>query len=172
MSVSARTLTDAQATVARPLYLLELGFSTVEHLSTRGDVTWAGQTWTANGVSVGRITPATADGAQRAEITLPNDTYAYSAIVLGEGIEGASLKIWKLYGEAPFADEDAVQVFDGVMDVARLGDVVRITATSGGRDNEQVPHLLFAPPVFNHLPAPGTIFYWRGERVTLEAGNG
>jgi len=171
MTVSARTIADAQADVARPLYLLELGFSAVEHLSTRGDVNWNGQTWTANGVSVGRITPATADGAQTAEITLPNDSYAYSAIVLGEG-KGAALRIWKLYGEPPFADGDAVELFNGVMDVARLGDVVRITATAAGRNNEQVPHLLFAPPVFNHLPAPGTVFFWRGDRVILEGGNG
>ncbi len=168
MTVSARTLSDAQADVARPLYLLELGFSAVEHLSTRDDVTWNGQTWAANGVSVGRITPATADGAQTAEIILPNDSYAYSAIVLGEGVEGKSLRIWKLYGEPPFASEDAVQVFDGVMDVARMGHQVRITANSAGRNNEQVPHLVFAPPVFNHLPVPGTIVWWRGEKVILE----
>ncbi len=171
MPIDVSTSTDAALAedVTKPRYLVQLGFETVQYLCTREDVTWNGQTWTGNGVQVGRLF-TNSDGGQGATIELPNADNAYSSLVFSEGVAGRVCKIWVLYGDAPFADEDAVPVFDGVMDACDVGALrVQVTCIGDGDKTGISPNLVIGPPVFNHLPAAGTVLYWGNGTYKLEA---
>lgn len=114
-TLSANLQTEVGAPVTTPAFLVEIGFSTVLRLSTRGDQTWNGQTWA--GGRLGKV-QAGSDGGQ---IEVMNTDLAAGALVLGEGVADRPISVWKFYGDNP-AVGDAHQVFAGVGDTVDIGD--------------------------------------------------
>jgi hypothetical protein len=169
-----RTLTTATATatastVTTPAYLVEISFSTVLRLSTRGDQSWSGYTWT--GGRLGKVSGLSWDGkgTQTGSLDIINTDLAYSALVLNEGVADRPVKIWKFYGDNPGA-LDPVAVFDGVSDEADIGpDAVRITLVSSKTTALYAPRRFIGPGIgLNHLRPAGSRDTWGGQTYILE----
>lgn len=151
-----------------PAYLVEIGFSTTLRFCTRKTVDWGGYFWVLAGVQVGSITTGTG-GAKSVSVSIPNNQFAFSQLVLSQNAAGRRLRIWKLFGEAPYAQEDAVMVFDGVIeDVPEMMDRVVLSAASKTARAAFAPNITVNPPYFNHLPRPGQTIIWGGETYELQ----
>ncbi len=171
-ALSSSTQAETEKTVTTPAFLVEIAFSTILRLSTRGDQSWNGYAWT--GGRVGKISGLQWDGQGRQSggIELINSDLAYSALVLNEGVADRGVKIWKFYGDNPALD-DPVAVFDGVADDATIGpDAVRIGLVGERASTLYAPRRFIGPATgFNHLSPAGTRLSWGGENYTLERGN-
>lgn len=152
----------------RPAYLVEIGFTTKLRFCTRTSADWNGFLWAHGGVQVGQITTG-AGGAKSATVTLPNNAFAFSQIVLAESAAGKALKIWKLFGEPPYATADAALVFDGIIDeVPEMVERVVLNASSRTARAAFAPSITIGPPFFNFLPRPGQTIVWGGETYELQ----
>ena len=171
-TLSAKTTAATGQTITQPRYLVQLGFSTTLYLSTLGGVTWNGISWVESAVQVGRFSQDRS-GSLRGELVLPNEDGLFGAIVLGEDTRDASVKVWQLYGDAPYAYEDAVMLFDGVMGAIReVGDTIPVTVTSVGIATARSPRIALSTWLGDDMPVPGTVIRWGSETLTLVAQNG
>lgn len=171
-ALTSPTTAAVGADVTQPGYLVQIDFASPLRLSGRGAITWAGQSWAAWDVRIDGIGIDGAASAQNGSVTLGNADYTTGALVLGEGVSGRAVNIWKFYGEAP-ALGDPVLVFSGVGDDAIIspdGGVVRIGLQQSGGVT------LFCPRTYitresgrAFLPATGSIIQWNGETFRLEA---
>lgn len=172
-TLSTYTTTEIAKAITRPIHLVELVTdATTYRWSSSGDVPYASVTWTGNGVSVEDLRNL-AGGGQEGRISLPNIDGAAAALVLGTGIADRVLRIYELAGDGPYTAGDAALLFDGVCDAATSIDDERVTIdiTSAARNMEQSPRILWN--LFcNHMPAPGTVIPWAGERYALEPRSG
>lgn len=166
--LTAATGTEIARGITRPRYLIELVMENVTYRWSSGsEATWNGQLWTQNGAQVDDLR-AVAGGAQEGRISLPNHDNAASALVLSDGINGRACRIWQIYGDGPFATDDAVLLFEGVCDGAELAiERVSIDLTSAGRVNELSPRLYW-DMACTHIPPAGTVISWGGEHYRLE----
>jgi hypothetical protein len=150
-TVTAATQTAISGPASHTIYLIELGFSQPLRLSTREQLTWAGQVWQRTGARLGSIQ------AEQAEIDLANHDYAAGALVLTEGVKDKPVVIYQLSGPGPWATDDAEELFRGVMDdVPQITERVRIRCTRQSISTTTSPRDVVAPPICNHLVPPGT----------------
>lgn len=151
LELSSATTTAIGADFVQPVYFVEIGFSTTIYLSSGREVTWAGHTWDEGGVRVLGV-------GEQASLQLPNQDSVYSAIILGEGIRDCTAKIWACYTVSPASDDPAL-IFDGYLSSASTidRDKVILECRSEATRELHVPNLVCAPPLMNHLTAPGTI---------------
>ena len=150
-TLSSKTATAIAQPVTAPRYLVELGFSSTLRYSSRETLTWNSLSWVSAGILVDSIAP------DSASITLGNSDNSISAIVLGEGVRDKSIKIWALDGASPYAVDDAVLLFDGVMSsVLSVAQRVSIACSARQFASTNSPRHRIAPPVCNHLPPVGT----------------
>lgn len=168
-TLSTQTQSDIAQTVTTPRYLIELGFTTVVRLSTRGDVTYMGAGWVDSGAVVDGLN-TTPGGGKSLTLQLPNYDNAYTSLVLNFGIRDRSVKVYVLYSNDPFpADEDGELIFEGRMDaVPSFGDVLTLDCQSDGnrtRNSPRTPLVLFLGA---DMPAPGTVITWNGGSLTLQ----
>lgn len=149
--LTANVQTATTAPLTAPRYLIELGFTVVQRHSTREQLNWNGLTWIQTGAMVDRYEE------KAAVVSLANADLAAGAIVLGEGVKGKAITIWALYGDAPHAVDDAVELFTGFMDTYSFqGMRVQITCTRQSISTSHSPRHVIAPPICNHLVVPGT----------------
>ena len=167
-TLTAATKTEIERDITRPIYLVELVMATVTYrLSTGPAVSWNGSTWSQSGAQVDDLR-AVSGGAQEGRISLPNHDNAASALVLSDGVAGRACRIWQLYGDGPYATNDAVLLFDGECDGADLTiERVSIDLTSSGRIRELSPRLYWEH-FCKHIPPAGTVISWGGEHYRLE----
>lgn len=142
-ALTANTAAEVTASVTRPLYLVELGLATTLRFSTREQVTWRGLTWSAAGLRV--------DLSGR-KLSLLNETLSYTDDFLA-GVSGKPVTIWLLYGDAPFGDTDAEEVFVGEIGAVGIGERIEIRLRPAPA--RRLPRLYVTPPTFNHLPPDG-----------------
>ena len=165
--LSSATASAVANQVTKPFFVMQLGFPSNLFYSTRGTVSWNSVTWTGVDAKLNALN-TDRNGTIRGSIEVANHDNVMSALVLNHGVQNRECKIWKLYGDGPFAVEDAVQVFDGVMDgVPGIGNYVQITIASEGLFSQYTPRILCSPPTFNHLPPRGTIIFWEGDNYEL-----
>ncbi len=167
-TLSSAINTATAGTVTTPGYLVEIDFGTVLRLSSRGDQSWNGYTWT--GGRIGKISGLQWDGKgqQAGSIDLINSDLAMGALVLNEGVADRSVKIWKFYADSP-ATGDPVAVFDGVADAADIGpDKVSLALLSQNGRTLSAPRRFIGPGIgFNHLAPAGTKITWGGQTYEL-----
>lgn len=161
--LSANLEASVAQTVTTPAFLIQIDFSTVLRLSSRGDQSWDGNLWT--GGRLGKI-QASSDGGQ---VEIMNSDLAAGALVLNEGISDRPISIWQFYGDNPDL-ADAVQIFSGVGDSAEIAhDRIRIKLTAGNRRTLYSPRrFINSVSGFNNLLPAGTRITWGGETFTLE----
>ena len=162
----AKTLAASIATatgqrVTTPGYLVQIDFSTVLRLSTRGDQSYGGYTWTAG--RLGKVDAGEGGGS----IELLNGDLAMSALVLNEGLAGRAVTVWAFYADNP---TDVEQVFAGVADASDIGQaVVRTRLLPEGRNTQYSPRrFINAASGFNTLMPAGTRLTWGGQTFVLE----
>lgn len=170
----ARELTTALAdalarAVTEPLYLVQIDLAGQSlRYSSAGAVSWLDQTWLPAGLRVEELRPAEA-GGQEGRLALANQDNVLSALLLAESLYDRRVRIWTLYGRGPWDEEDAVLLFDGALDGARLDPYrAELDLVSQDAGTAYSPRLYVDPPLCRHLPAPGTVVAWEGERYVLE----
>lgn len=172
-TLSSNTATETARPITRPMHLVHIVTDTVTYRwCSSNTVTFDGQTWTGNGVAVTALRNL-AGGGMEGQISLPNIDGAGAAVALNNDLIDKACRIYELYGDGPYNVADAVVIFDGVCDAASdIGDErVIIDITSAARNRELSPRMLWN--LFcNHMPAPGTVIAWAGERYTLEPRDG
>lgn len=151
--------------VQRPAWLVELGMSSTVRLSSYGNVSWNGQSWTAadldvSGLKVGALQAAGA-------LVFGNADDAFGALFLNEGPTDKTVKIWG-YDAAATAANDPVQLLDAVGAGAQIGTrEVRV----GLRDAVEYrlgPRAIVAPEYGFHLLLPaGRTLMINGVSITL-----
>lgn len=151
-----------------PAYLVEIDFTTAIRACTRGTVQWGGSTWVPIGLRVGEINTGQG-GVRTVTLSIANRAFTFSTIVLAETASGKRVRVWRLFGEEPYADADAVMVFDGVVDDVpdMVSRVVFNCSTSNAR-TLSIPNVTVGPPYFNYLPRAGQVIYWGGEQYELQ----
>jgi hypothetical protein len=171
-----RTISDhletlVGAATTGPGYLVEIGFSTVLRLSTRGDINVLGNDWIGWKLSISGLSMDASNPLQQGTMTLSNAELVISTLVLEEGIADRSIRIYKFYGEEP-EEDDPVVVFDGVggrADIDTASAEVKVTL------RQQRDQVQFAPSIyitveqgFSMLPPAGTIIQFNGQSYILE----
>lgn len=169
-TLSTTTATEVAKAVTRPFYLARITtLSVTYYLSTGPTATWLGYTWDGGNVTVEELRSLAGGGLEGA-ISLTNADGSGAAIALGGSLEEVTVDLWALYGNGPYAIDDAVQVFSGVLDGAEIGPTrVRFGITTESRRRATGPRIRCAPPLCNHLIAPGAVLFWNGERYGLYA---
>lgn len=146
--------------VTAPGYLIEIDTVPPARFSTRGSLVFGGN-YFIGGASVSQVAP----GSTKAEITLPNHDNTGSSLVLGIGLEDTPVRIYAIYGDAPAVRDE---LWRGVVDGAEITlRWAKLTCEAAARAGGTLPDVTLSPPLCNHLPAPGTKFYWGGEYYTL-----
>lgn len=161
---NAGTLADV---LTRPVYLVELGFAPAQYYSTGEQVSWNGETWLESSMRVDRIE---LDNLGRASVSLRvnNLDRVIGALVLGQEVRDRSAKIWVTYRSGSAGIVDPIQLVDGVMDGASVGNEVAIQVLSRAAFYGGVPRVRFAPPICNHMPPHGTILRWGTTEFRIE----
>lgn len=163
-----------------PNWLFRLHFkSGTLRAASRLQVTWNDELFPVVGFDPPTITGAPASG-QAGSFSVIAEYRAFAAQVLNENPRGKRIEIYRSLQtgvpgfegfEAPIDITHAELVFDGVMNNVQpfgVGEKVTVNITTEGRLNSKAPRLRFLPPLCNHLPAPGTVITWGGERYILE----
>lgn len=162
-SLTAPMAAAVATTITTPAYLVELGWTTVLRLSSRGDQSWDGQTWV--GGRLGKVSLSAAQGS----IEIGNSDLAYSALILTESAADIGCRAWKFYGDNP-ANDDPIMIFDGILDGATIDrDRVVLTLAQANRRTMYSPRLFIGPENgFHHLAPTGTRITWGGQTYILE----
>lgn len=170
-----RTLTTptsdaAEALGTQPGWLVEIGFETPLRLSSRGTVEVLGNTFTGWDVQVTGIAIDAAKPATAGTLTLGDHDQSISALVLGEGLAGREVRVWRYFAEA-VEDDDPVLMFYGVAGASSGGAARRVTAALIAREAS----VLYSPrryltreTGFSFLPPAGKVITFNGERYQLE----
>jgi hypothetical protein len=166
-ALSAKTSAAIAQPVTAPRLLIEIGWSHVVRLCTRETVAWQGRQWIG---PQGRISGLGGNNAdQQCDITLSNHDSGYGAIALSEGLSDKSVKIYALYGDAPYTTDDAALLFDGQLDGGTVtAESVDIHCIAMRGVTMYAPRIYAQPPVVNHAPPAGTVLRWNGDNYTLE----
>lgn len=148
--------------VINPAYLVEIGFSTRIRGCTLGSVEIMGQLWPAIGIQVGEISTGQG-GIKTVSISIINNAFSISNIVLAESASGKEVKVWKLF------DTETELVFSGVVDeVPEISSTVSFNCTTANSRTTSVPFITLNQPFFNFLPRPGEIIRWGNSIFELE----
>lgn len=147
--------------VTTPAYFVEIAFTTTLRLSSRGDQSWNGYTWT--GGRLGRVQAGSTGG----QVELLNSDLLSGALVLNEGIADRAIRVWAFDGDNPLS---AVMIFAGVGDKAEIGaDRVRITLVTENRRTLYSPRrFVNSVTGFNRLLPAGTKVSWGGQTLILD----
>ncbi len=166
-ALSTRLTSEVAGVVTAPFFLIQIGWSPVSRLSTRGPVSYGGYTWAGGSASLHSL-QGLPGGALQGQISLGNTDDAIGAVVLSTDLTAVPVTIWMLYGSEPFTAGDALQVFSGVIDGAELTPTrVTLDLVSEGRRNLTGPRVYCQPPLCNHMPPPGTRITWGGDTYVL-----
>lgn len=171
-TLSSRNQTEIAQSGTKPILLFELGFSPILRLSTYADLTWNGYSWILAPIALADL-QATEGGGMRGSIEFNNLSNLYSALVLNQGVRARTCRIWQLYGDSPYAADDGVPLFDGLMDeVPEIGDKLSITLAGAGTLARSAPDLPLSAWLGADMTAPGTRISWGGQTYILESRNG
>jgi hypothetical protein len=112
------------APVQRPAILVELAFSPVKRWSSHADLTWNGQTWLKEDVSLEGLQVEALSLA--GQLVLGNGDGAMAALVLGQGVQDRAVRLWG-YDAGATATGDIVWLADGLCAGVQIApDAVRI----------------------------------------------
>ena len=147
-----------------PFYLVELGFTPTLYLSSGPTITWDGHTWVAAPLEVSQINlDITAE--QTTSLRIANHDRSIGAILLNESAQDKPVKIWLNYDDPAFTP---VLMSEGQMDGAQIGEFIELAVISRSTAYGSTPRIICSPPLFNHLPPPGTVIKHGTRQITIE----
>lgn len=147
----------------KPIYLIQFGFSPAKYAATwDSDITWNGQTWSAGGVDVSRLT------MQGATLSLPtgaDDTWL--STIMAQGVRRKTINIYEHHTDTTASPQtDAVLVFSGVMDAVRIGNRIQITVLESSQ-SKVFPPSSVDESVFTYLLSSGQKISWGSDTITV-----
>jgi len=148
-SLSTNNATGVALDVTRPIYLLDMGFSTPMRLSSRETMTYDGNSYTAANIEVNLSPP-------NPTVRIWNDQLAYGSIFIAQGTQGISVTLYVLYGETPFSPGDADTFWDGELGPATLDEWIEVGLLP--HRPQYCPKIMANDDIFSHLPPHGTEF--------------
>lgn len=164
-SLSSALSAALGAPVQRPAVLIELAFSPVKRWSSYADLTWAGQSWTQEDVSVEGLQVEAL--ALSGTLRLGNGDGAMASLVLAQGVQDRAVRIWG-YDAAATATGDVVWLADGVCTAARIGlDAVTVELRHPA-EYTLAPRTFVTAAAFAPLLPAGTVLKINGQSLTLE----
>lgn len=169
-SLSTPTSDASLSLVTTPGYLVEIGFEEPLRLSSRGTVEVLGNTWTAWDVRVSGLAHDGAKPATAGALTLGDADQSITALVLGEGVAGREVSVWRYFADAVDAD-DPVRVFHGVAGSSSGGGdrTVQIQLVAPEATVLYAPRrYMTAETGFHAIPAGGKKLTFNGQVYTLE----
>ena len=163
-------LQTAQAdAVTRPGYLIVLYLPTQTlYLSTVGDVTWNGQPFTGQAVTVQGL-GGDAAANTRASLMFQNTDLSYAAMFFGaDDIRDRRVVIYGI-DAAALGASDPVLLFDGVGNESVMTNPPALSVSLVGSkiQTQYSPRRRIAPPLFNALQPDGTVIQVGQDTYTL-----
>jgi len=144
-------------TVTRPVWFVDILFSTPLYFSSRGAFTYNGISYVAAGLEV---------DVRAKSISLFNTNFAYSAAFLAGEI-GASVNIYQVYGDTTFVAGDADLVLSGEVGQITIGNKIKIEVRESAP--RKFPRIYPVAPTFNFIPPDGTEIYTTNGTYILES---
>lgn len=168
-TLSGPTATAAGKTFTQPGYFVQLGFSTVQRFSSRGDITWNGQNWLNNNIDVKQLQESP-NGSANVSLVIGNSDLAFGAVCLNEQPQGKLVSIWAFY-EGAVAAADPVPFFSGEIDESAIGeDAVTLTLTDSNASTIIIPRQRITRAAgFSRLVPAGRVIEFGGLRIELTA---
>lgn len=148
----------------RPVYLIECNAFGIDLASSNGQ--WEYDAYLYRGADV--AVTGMADWT-KARIRLTATAERIERMTLPDWRSDAC-KIWLLPIAADGSQEARILLLDGVLTAAAIvGAALEIEVSHRALLRRWSPRVRIAPPICNHLPAPGTQLRWQGDNYTLEA---
>lgn len=173
MALSPSLDAKVSALDTEPGWLVRIDFpSGTVRLSSRGTLAWDGETWLGWGVEIGGLRQDD-NGDATGQLRLIDHDGTVGAAVFADEVRGAPVRIWKVYGGTPAA-EDAVLRFAGIADApVSEGGRIQIALLGDQLRTRMLPRGTISPAAgCTHQTAPGTVITWGGDRITLESDRG
>lgn len=159
-------LANLQADSTKPVYVVQIAHgSTPELLSASGPVEFDGEDY------AGFVNVSTVTNGESATLTLP--ATAQRAMQVQNGIwRNGYCKIYALPALPAdgnkYTSAEGLLVLDGVILTSVLArNTVQVSVVHKYLAGKTTPGDLY-DAVCNHMPAPGTVLVWEGERLILE----
>lgn len=160
LTLDAATQSATQRAITEPLFLVEMGFTSLIRFSTRETYSWDGFSWLAAGVELQR------PKSDRPVIEVFNESTLFGQTVLTEGTAGRTLRIWLAYGKAAGGYTDPIMIFTGEMGRASIGEYINIQCKRHAPAKS--PRFYVNPPTFNHAPKQGQRIETPNGTIVLE----
>lgn len=170
MLISATVITEAQKEVVKSFYLLELQLAqSVLRYSSQNTVQLLGAEYIEGDFNRPSF-QVNNNGELNGAIEFGNADLSMTALIIKEGLRGKKLKVWQVFGQAPYSEDNVVCLFDGYVDSATRSSNLtwRLMLKAVGGYLSLVPHHVIAPPLCNHLPEDGKVIQWNNQIITLE----
>jgi hypothetical protein len=161
LSATISSAISSQAT--RPIYLIEMGFSTTVRAATWDqDITWGGYSWVASGITLSNLS---ANGTRMEFPTGTSDPWL--ALALNEGTRNTTVSIYEHHYDATASPQtDAVLVFTGIMDEVTLSDRMSVSVIESSA-SKAFPAQSVDLPTFSYLMTPGDQIVWGNQTITV-----
>lgn len=165
----------------KPVFLIDITISSEEHLSTNGDITLNGVTYTTSDIGLSGASDWTS-----ATIKLKATPERVQEVIAG-GWQNNTCKIYLLpktnfkqiyqydyvqedYGIQGELTGDPILLLDGVLDSGDINSSnVLLRVTHKAFVGQWTPRLRITNQFANHLPEVGSQITWEGEVYTLES---
>lgn len=170
MALSAALTTEINKPITAPVYLVLFGWSAGNtYYSTRGDVTFDGQTWVDVGCTVDSIVDDSYQG-RTVRLSFNNADNAMSTLILARGVRNTPLQIWAAYEATNTIPADqAIQIFNGfITEAPFIAPVVRVIGASLPEYATLSPRWRCLDSVCGHMPPPNTKLKWAGDTYILK----
>ena len=151
-ALDSNTIAAVNSDVTKPVYLVLLGFDIPVAYSSGESINLFYFTCVPVSMKITGAPP---------KLTIFNDGLGLGAAILSQNTTGRYAYIYEIYATtatglpgAPPGYTPLVQTFFGEMSSATVGDTIEIQLKES--PPLRCPRKFIAPPICNHLPAPGT----------------
>lgn len=115
--LSARNIAEVSKTIPEPVFVISIGTGPPINISTRGPTTWSGVTFEQGFLEIDEIKYGDY-GDHVAKVRISS---AFLDTLLSQELIEKSIVIGLLWGQPPYAADDLVTLFDGVIESGRYG---------------------------------------------------
>ena len=161
-TLDSGTNTAVTSDITKPYFLVYMAFDTPvlysSYLATTDDTVSPQKTYSAASIEINWTSAGPT-------LVIFNESKTFGQVVLSEGTSGRQVTIRQTYHTGS-GNTDPIEIFDGEMGEAEIGDYVRIKCRY--RAPHKTPRLYAAPPTFNHIPKTGTKIETRNQVIVLE----
>lgn len=158
-ALSSQLLAEVIKTITDPVYLFQVDLgSTVIYASSREEIVYNGNTYLTQGAALKSIND------RSVSFSIPNFDRSVSAAAFIGQIQNNDCFVYLHY------NGEVIGRFVGKLDAPNCsGDYnfVDFTAVDAYGLNSKWPYKRMQPPVFNHLPSPGTVLKFGNTNITL-----